>query len=379
MAYATMTLAEIALGLALEHDPAHPRFELVPDPTPPRAALESVLLALLQRGRVSVAFSGGIDSSGLLCLTADVARRHGLPDPVPVTSRFPHAPETDESEWQELVIRHLDLTDWVRVDVGEDAELLGPPATRALLRHGVRWPALLHMQEVTMAAVPGTIHVMGNGGDELTFPTRAGTLQLLRDGRLVRDRAAAAAILHDLRPQLQRFRPGADARVPHWVRPDARRLVASLLRNHPHTEGFRWRAELERRTNAPWALRGHANVVEQGAELGVEIVQPLTSPAVIASMLSAAGRWGPTDRSEGALLLYGDTMPAAVRGRRDKVNFVNVVIGEATREFIRTWDGHGLPDELVDPSLVRAEWDKPQPRYSSFALLQHAWLQQQRR
>ena len=379
MTYSTMSRTEIALGLALERDPDHPRFELMPDPVPPRAALESVLLGLLQRGRVSVAFSGGIDSSGLLCLTTHVARKHGLPDPVAVTSRFPYAPETDESEWQELVVRHLELTDWVRVDGGEDAELLGPPATRALLRHGVRWPLLLHMQEATMAAVPGTIHVMGNGGDELTFPTRAGALLLLRDGRLVRDRAAAAAILHDLRPQLPRFRPGVGARVPDWVRPDARPLIARLLRNHPHTEGFRWRAELERRTNAPWALRGHANVVRQGAELGVEVVQPLTTPAVIGSMLSAAGRWGPADRSEGALLLYGDTMPAAVRGRRDKVNFVNVVVGAATREFIRTWDGTGLPEELVDPALIRAEWDKPQPRYSSFALLQHAWLQQQHR
>ena len=55
----------------------------------PRAALEAVVLRALLRPPCLVSFSGGRDSSLVLAIASDVARRHGLPLPVPATNRFP--------------------------------------------------------------------------------------------------------------------------------------------------------------------------------------------------------------------------------------------------------------------------------------------------
>jgi asparagine synthase (glutamine-hydrolysing) len=377
MTWSTMSIEEIALGLALEPDPNHPPFELSPDTRPPQQVLEEVLLGALSRSRVAVAFSGGVDSSGLLCLAAHVARTHGLPDPIAVTCRFPEARGSDEREWQELVIAHLRLDDWITIDLYDECDLVGAAAQRGLLAHGVRWPPLLHAEEATLPHVAGAVYVMGNGGDELTFPTRAGTLQLLASGRLVRDRAAARAIADDLRPRLARLRRSDDARIPSWVRANAYDRLRPLLRRHPYDEGFRWARVLPHRTSAPWALRGNANLTGHIGELGTELLQPLTD-RVIASMLGACGRWGPPDRGTAARLLYGDTTPKAVLGRRDKGEFSAAVFGPASRAFVEQWDGSGLPDDLVDAERVLEAWNDPSPIYTSFALLQHAWLMQRR-
>jgi asparagine synthetase B (glutamine-hydrolysing) len=94
MTWSMMSIEEIALGLALESDPNHPPPELPPETRRPQQVLEEILLGALSRSRVAVAFSGGVDSSGLLCLAAHVARTHGLPDPIAVTCRFPQASAT---------------------------------------------------------------------------------------------------------------------------------------------------------------------------------------------------------------------------------------------------------------------------------------------
>ena len=66
----------------------------------PRVALEAAVLGALRRPPCGVAFSGGRDSSLVLAVATHVARREGLPDPIPVTRRFPDKPEAEESEWR---------------------------------------------------------------------------------------------------------------------------------------------------------------------------------------------------------------------------------------------------------------------------------------
>ena len=57
----------------------------------PRAAFEAAILPGLRRSPCLVSFSGGRDSSAVLATATAVARREGLPLPVPITHRFPSA------------------------------------------------------------------------------------------------------------------------------------------------------------------------------------------------------------------------------------------------------------------------------------------------
>src|SRR3954453_15135855 len=98
----------------------------------PLAALEAAVAPAARSGQCFVSFSGGRDSSAVLAAAAAVARREGLPLPVPVTIRAQNAPLSGESAFQEAVVRHLRLPDWIRIDIDDELDALGPYARRAL-------------------------------------------------------------------------------------------------------------------------------------------------------------------------------------------------------------------------------------------------------
>ena len=54
----------------------------------------------------------------------------------------PEASGPSEARWQEAVVGFLGLDDWVRLDVEEEIDFVGPVARRLLLRHGVRHPPI---------------------------------------------------------------------------------------------------------------------------------------------------------------------------------------------------------------------------------------------
>jgi asparagine synthase (glutamine-hydrolysing) len=108
-----LTPLEISSGFVVPT--RRPSHALPPVPGSVRAAFEAALLPALRRAPCLVSFSGGRDSSAVLAVAAHVARREGLPLPIPATIHFPHAGGTQETEWQEQVIGHLGLEDWHRV------------------------------------------------------------------------------------------------------------------------------------------------------------------------------------------------------------------------------------------------------------------------
>lgn len=111
-----------------------------------RTVLENTIRAALDAGRQSyVLFSGGRDSSAVLALAVHVARREGLPEPVPVTVYHPDSPESHESDWQDLVLEHLRVRDRLVVTMRGDQSLLGPAATEAIRRRGPVWLSLIHI------------------------------------------------------------------------------------------------------------------------------------------------------------------------------------------------------------------------------------------
>ena len=373
----SMSIEEIVLGCVYTYAPDEPPRRIAPVHRRPNEVLGEVLLELLRRGPMAIAFSGGVDSSGLLCLATTVARAHGLDEPIAVTGRFPAAPSTDESRWQELVVDHLGLRDWVKVALHDECDIIGGDAQAGLLRHGVRWPPLVHAEQPLMRACGAHTYVMGNGGDELTFPTRAGVLQLVASGTVRRDRAALTALASEVAPRFD-WLPGRDERLlPDWIVPAARARLGATVSGRRHRRRFRWVPTLGDRTNAPWARRGHATVVASGADAGVVVAQPLTDPRVVGAMATAGGRWGFPDRATAALALFGESMPLEVARRVDKVDFTDAYFTGPSRTFIESWDGTGVPTELVDAELLATHWRSPRPRYSSIPLLQHAWLAQQ--
>ena len=170
----------------------------------PLEALESAVLPALSRPPCLVVFSGGRDSSAVLAVAADVARRSGLPDPVPATNRFRGLPATEETEWQETVVRHLGLTDWHVRDWDDELDVIGPVAQQVLSRWGPVYPHNAHFGIPLLGVARGGSALTGVGGDQIFL---AG--QTLRLARL---------LTLDERPRLRDWRTFAGAVTPRAIR-----------------------------------------------------------------------------------------------------------------------------------------------------------------
>lgn len=369
---ATLTTQEIATGFLFGRTPVPIPREVLD----PRGALEAIIRPALTRAPCIIGFSGGRDSSALLAVTVALARREGRPLPVPVTLEY-EGSRTQEREWQELVLSHLRLEDWVRLRPGYDLDFVGPVAGRGLARHGVLFPANAHTI-VPLAEVAGGGSVLtGIGGDDTfgSWPWHD-----LADVGARRRRARVGDIrrtAHALAPRwlraevLRRRRPLG---LP-WLRPDVRRATsaryAAELCSIPRT----WAARMQWSAGwRPW--REAARSVELlGADYGVAVCSPFLDPGYLAALAAAGGRWGWGDRTHTMRALFGDVLPESVIARRGKAEFSQPFFGTHTRRFAAEWDGvAGIDPGLVDPEALRWAWTAEQPHGMSAMGLQAAWL-----
>jgi asparagine synthase (glutamine-hydrolysing) len=76
----------------------------------------------------------------------------------------------------------------------------------------------------------------------------------------------------------------------------------------------------------------------------------------VASLAAYGGRWGIGGRGACVRLLTDGLLPEAIIERRDKAYFNASRFGAATAEFVQTWDGNGLDDDLVDADVLRELW-----------------------
>ena len=141
--------------------------------------LAATILPLLHRPPCCVSFSGGLDSSIILATATDLALRQGLPLPIPVTLRFPGVASAMEDTWQELVISHLRLSDWVKLDFTSELDALGPIARPALRRFGILTPPNWYLHQPMIQAATGGSLLTGIGGDEI-FRSRGELWWLVR-------------------------------------------------------------------------------------------------------------------------------------------------------------------------------------------------------
>jgi len=331
------------------------------------------MLPALLREPCVVSFSGGRDSSAVLAAAVALARREGLPLPVPVTNVFPTARWAGESEWQERVVAHLELADWVRLELTDELDCVGPIARSIVGRHGLLWPFNVHFHWPLLGVARGGSLLTGIGGDELL-----GTSQWAR---------AAAVISRSVRPVprdllsvgLAVSPPGVRRRVLRrrgdplafaWLTGRANQQLQAAWSDDMAGEPLRW--------SRRWAWWRSLRSVDIGfrsldliaADNDVRISHPLADGlfAVSAGQRAAAGRI--YDRTALMQTLFADVLPPDVQQRSTKASFDEVFWGSCSRSLARECVAELAELEAVDPQRLEAEWSNEVPDAHSFLLLQ---------
>jgi Asparagine synthase len=323
----------------------------------PLAELERAVLAPLRRPPCVLSFSGGADSSFVLAVAARVARRHGLPAPVPVTWRFTGAPRAQESAWQDRTMAALDLPDWTILRAEDDLDLVGPVADRVLRRHGQLHPVNVHLHLPIAELAAGGSLLTGAGGD-----------QVLAGWRRTRRRPALRRAL-DPFPWLRR----APDPFP-WLRPALSRATVrrqrAERRSRPRSPGDRLRWRMDRRDLQVTC----ASLAAVAADAGATVTNPLLDGGFLAAVGARLDAVGPISRAALLAGIAGGTLPPVVTAPRTKARFLEVFFRTPTRDFVRGWDGTGIDGDLVDVAVLRRLWSEwPIPPLTA-GLVQQAWL-----
>lgn len=371
---------EVASGVVLGEDPAAPELPLDPAPRLEQA-LESAVRRALERPPCVVTFSGGRDSSAVLALAVDLARREGLPLPVPLTYRFPASTKSEESHWQERVIQHLALEEWARESFEAELDCLGPIAQEGLRRHGLLWPANVHSVVPALRAAAGGSVLMGTGGDELLHPGRHAHLSAVLAGRerpQPRDLARAVFAIAPRALRRRRRRGEATWIDCPWLRPEPRdRLTAAfaaVAAGEPVRRGpwVRW----------IWHMRAIQLTIASMETLAQGMGSQLVSPFLDRRVVAAYGPWAanapPTDRTDAFRRLFGRLLPEDVVGRRTKATFDGAFWCRHSETFAGSLTLAEVDSELVDGARALDFWaaggtETAGPIPSS-TLLQALWL-----
>jgi hypothetical protein len=377
-----MTPTDVLLGYPYGHVAPAVRFR--PGPLPaPRRAIEDVVLRAVTRPPCVVAFSGGRDSSAILALAVHVARREGLPEPIPVTRTFSAVPESQEREWQELVLQHLAVSDWVRETIDDEMDVIGPLAQARLRNHGVRWSPLLHGDDFFLRHAQGGSILDGEGGDDVCDPRGhrgapvARLLRLRRRPNRWQLRAAAGA----LAPGALRGRHIAKnrgAQMYPWLRGGAIDLLRDAIRDAVATEPLEARSSIMLFLEERSVVELQANRQFFAQQQGALFLSPLLDPGFAASLATHAGRLGFRNRAEGLRVFCADLLPDAILDRTTKAEFNATFFNRYSHEFADRWSGAGIDPELADHDVLRATWRGPDHNALSAALLQAAWLADER-
>jgi hypothetical protein len=353
-----------------------------------RNALEVIVHESLQRPPCVISFSGGRDSSAILAVATHVARRDGLALPIPVSLTFPECDTADETDWQEIVVRHLGLPDWERPAITHELDIIGPIAAAVLQTHGVQWPfnAFFHVPIFDRAR--GGSVLSGVGGDEtfssgwswdrenalLRGSTQPKPLDPIRLAVSVAPRPIRGAFLR------LRARSKRPETRPAWLRPQAFAAVSAARARVAAAESLSFSSCVCR---VSWRmqsrLRGARSMHDLAKERDVQYQAPFFDERFLGALTAERG-WRMFDSRSAAMdELFGDLLPMRVRSRSTKAWFDIVFFNRYARAFAAQWDGSGVDIDYVDPDELRRGWmNDEEPDARTYGLLQGAWLAQQR-
>jgi asparagine synthetase B (glutamine-hydrolysing) len=372
---------ELASGLVLREAGALP--VLPPDTlaVTPRQALQHAILSALERPPCLVSFSGGRDSSAILAVATDLARREGLPLPIPATNRFPAAEGAEEAEWQERVVAHLGLEDWLRRDLTDELDCVGPVARRVLRRHGILWPSNAHFHAPLFEAATGGSLLTGVGGDEAFLsPGRRDYLGVFWGRRSPRPRDALR-VGFALAPRALRRRV-IERRLPPvcwWLRPQALKRVRAALAWEAAREPLGWRARYRWVHGFPYMQVGIRSLAILAHDHEVLDVHPFAQPEFLRALAALPRGARFSTRDEAMRALFDDVLPRELQSRSTKAQFDGAFWTEHSRNLVQRWQGEGVDPELVDLEILRKVWTSTSPDARSFTLLQAVWLAQETR
>jgi asparagine synthase (glutamine-hydrolysing) len=335
------------------------------------------MLPALSRPPCKVAFSGGRDSSAILAIATYVARRHGLHDPIPLTFRYEEYPRTWEDEWQELMVRHLDIRDWEIVAIRAEFDVLGPTARDTLHRHGLFWPPNSYTMMPMFQAARGGSLLTGRGGDEvfhsLVKVKKMTPIQIVRS--LPPHRALMVGLVNYALPLrwkiLAQYHRGL--RFP-WLRPAARREVRRRFVENSAQFQTGNRHPLERLDDSRYLELSRGTTSALAYDTNVELVEPFVDRRFFRAIMSETPEEGFPSRNAALQFYLGDLLPAAVAQRTSKAVHTESFWGPDSRDFAKGWDGTGLDPSLIDPDVLRSHWLRPRPDMRSAIPIQAAWL-----
>jgi hypothetical protein len=344
----------------------------------PLDALEKIVLSALQRPPCIVEFSGGRDSSLVLAVAARVAAREGLPSPVAFTQHYPGLAEANEDEWQELVISHLGISEWVRHPGAADADLLGPMACSSLEKWGLVWPPAAHTRATELELAKGGTLLTGEGGDEVLSPRRLSLVRQLTGRHITVNKVALKQLglaFAPRRVRAARERRHMDSGIgANWLTTDARHEFFDELAHDAASEPLDWRKAVLRHPQQRVVRVGMQTLATMASHAGVVRVDPLLHPEFLGALTGAVGRTGVVGRTSAMRLFFSDLLPDAVLSRTSKAHFNRALFGEETRAFVNQWNGSDIDTTLVDADHLRREWWADQPHALTTLLLQSCWL-----
>ena len=279
----------------------------------PRQALEAAVLPALQRGPCVVSFSGGCDSSLVLAIATHVARREGLPDPIPVTHVFPQVATSDESSFQELIVSTLGLKDWQRMEwVDGEMEVLGPIARRFLAAFGVLLPFNAHFHWPIVEAGAGGSCLTGIGGDDaLEDGDRVATARFLC---LRRPERSLRHVAYGLLPAgLRQRRLVQQARVSDftWLRPDTQRALEQEIAHWESREPLHQGRAMRWYWQSRLVQLGLDERAGLGRHFDAHVVDPLLSQEFLAARARDLRFAGKGNRRTVLQDIAGDVLPRA--------------------------------------------------------------------
>lgn len=342
----------------------------------PLSALERAVEPSLRTPPCLLSFSGGRDSSLLLAVATRIARREGLPLPIPATFRFPAVPATQESAWQERVVHQLGLVDWHRLEFADELDWVGPVAAAVLRKHGVLFPPNAHLHDPLLKAARGGVVVTGWGGDDL-FVSPFGRARWVLAGRVrpvLRDLLRVAHLAAPSRLRVWRARRTSTGERLPWLRASAWRAAVARLDENVRSQPRGWDHRLAWLASRRYVALTRQSLDLLGAASDCAVSHPLLEPGFMHA-LARAGRWvGWPDRTVALPRLFPGLLPPDLEARTSKVLFDEALWASHSRSFASSWDGSGVDPDLVDVDRLRETWLADLPDTRSSLLLQQAWL-----